>query len=88
MWVFSFSIHLPYRNGYALGFVPKSIRTHLSTTKAKGAIMTDMIQAQRDLEKDMKTLSISRFYRLHENAEKRGGSDETFTGRAVQFHIE
>jgi len=50
--------------------------------------MTDMIQAQRDLEKDMKTLSISRFYRLHENAEKRGGSDETFTGRAVQFHIE
>ena len=34
--------------------------------------MTDMIQAQRDLEKDMRTLSISRFYRLHDNAEKRG----------------
>ena len=47
--------------------------------------MTDMIQAQRDLEKDMRTLSISRFYRLHENAEKRGGSDETFIGREYSF---
>lgn len=85
---FSFSIHLPYRNGYALGFVPKSIRTHLSTTKAKGAIMTDMIQAQRDLEKDMRTLSISGFYRLHDNAERRGDFAETSNGRAVQFHVE
>ena len=50
--------------------------------------MTDMIQAQRDLEKDMRTLSISRFYRLHDNAEKRGDFAETSTGRAVQFHVE
>ena len=61
---------------------------HLSTTKAKGAIMTDMIQAQRDLEKDMRTLRISWFYRLHENAEKRVGFVEIFKGRAIQFHIE
>lgn len=50
--------------------------------------MTDMIQAQRDLEKDMRTLSISRFYRLHDNAEKRGDFAETSTGRAMQFHVE
>ena len=49
--------------------------------------MTDMIQAQRDLEKDMRTLSISGFYRLHDNAEKRGDFAETNTGRAVQFHL-
>ena len=48
--------------------------------------MTDMIQAQRDLEKEMRTLRISWFYRLHDNAEKRGGFAETFKGRAVQFH--
>ena len=50
--------------------------------------MTDMIQAQRDLEKDMRILRISWFYRLHENAEKRVGFEEIFKGRAIQFHIE
>ena len=30
--------------------------------------MTDMIQAQRELEKEMRTLSISRFYRLHSSS--------------------
>jgi len=50
--------------------------------------MTDMIQAQRDLEKDMRTLSISRFYRLHNNAEKRGDFAETSAGRAIQFNVD
>jgi len=85
---FFFFIHLLYRNGCALGFVPNSIRTHLSTAKAKEQKMTDMTQAERDLEKEMRTLSISRFYRLHDNAEKIGDFAETSTGRAVQFHIE
>jgi hypothetical protein len=85
---FSFSVHLLERNGNLLGFVPKSIRKHPSTTNAKGAIMTDMIKAQKELEKEIRTLRISWLYRLYENAEKRGGFDETFKGRAVQFHIE
>ena len=50
--------------------------------------MTDMIQAQRDLEKEMRTLSISRFYRPHDNAEKKSGFDETCTCRALQFHVD
>ena len=85
---FSFFIHHRYRDGYALGFVPNSIGTHLSTAKAKGHKMTDMIQAQRDLEKEMRALSISGFYRLHDDAEKRGDFTEASTGRAVKFHIE
>ena len=50
--------------------------------------MTDMIQAQRDLQKDMRTLSISGFYRLHDNAERRGDFVQTNNGRAVQFQFE
>ena len=50
--------------------------------------MTDMIQAQRDLQKDMRTLSISGFYRLHDNAERRGDFTQTNNGRAVQFQFE
>ena len=50
--------------------------------------MTDMIQAQRDLQKDMRTLSISGFYRLHDNAERRGDFAQTNNGRAVQFQFE
>ena len=50
--------------------------------------MTYMIKAQKELEKEIRTLRISWFYRLHENAEKRGGFDETSKGRAVQFRIE
>ena len=50
--------------------------------------MTGMIQARRDLEKEVKTPSISGFHRLHDNAEKRDDFAETSTGRAVQFHVD
>jgi len=88
MWVYSISKNLPCRNGYALGFVPKLIRTHLSTTKATGAIMTDMIQAPRDLTREIRTPSISDFYRPYHNAEKRGDFAETSAGRAIQFNVD
>lgn len=49
---------------------------------------TDMIQRQKELETTIRDMSISRFYRLHDNAEKRGDFAETTTGRAIQHHVE
>ena len=87
MWVFSFSIHLLHCNGYALCSALKSPGTRLSTNKAKAVIRTDMIYAQRALEEEMRTLSISRFYRPRDNEGRRGDFSKTITGRAVQFHL-
>jgi hypothetical protein len=88
MWVYCISINLPCRNGYVLGFVPKSIRTHLSTTRATVTIMTDMIQAPRDLTREIRIPSISDFYRPYHNIEKRGDFAETSAGRTIQFHVD
>ena len=46
-----------------------------------------MIYAQRALEEEMRTLSISRFYRPRDNEGRRGDFSKTITGRAVQFHL-
>ena len=50
--------------------------------------MTDMIQAPRDLTREIRTPSISDFYRPYHNTEKRGDFAETSAGRAIQFHVD
>ena len=50
--------------------------------------MTDMIQAQRDLAREIRTPSISEFYRPYHNAEKRVDFAETIAGRAIHFHVD
>jgi len=50
--------------------------------------MTDMIQAPRDLTREIRTPSISDFYRPYHNTEKTGDFAETSAGSAIQFHVD
>ena len=50
--------------------------------------MTDMTQAQRDLEVSMRDMTVARYNRLHENAAARGEFADTQAGKGIQNHLE
>ena len=47
-----------------------------------------LYDTQRELEAEMRVMTIDRFHRLHTNAEKRGEFSETTTGRGIVNHLE